>query len=71
MHLILANRAVHCSMKAVMNLISDVGPNDGFIIWYSLMKVSSSTYNVAHSRRLLQKKKVPFAKSGIKIKCTY
>lgn len=25
-HLILANRAVHCSMKAVMNLISDAEP---------------------------------------------
>lgn len=32
------------------------GPNDGFIIWYSLLKFSSSAYNVAHSRRLLQKK---------------
>lgn len=56
MHLILANKTVHHFMKAVMNLISHAeGPNDGFIIWYNLLKVSSSAHNMAYSRRLLKK----------------
>lgn len=38
------------------------GPSDGFIIWYSLLKVSSSAYDVAHFTRPLKKKKSTICK---------
>lgn len=44
------------------------GPNHGFIIWYSLLKFSSSAYNMAHSKRRLQKKPPTIYKIGHKNK---